>query len=75
MHRFMLRLVCSSPRSPNSAEDDNSLEESERFEGMAALEADVIDTFNRFGNLGAAMDNLLAEASKPDDPEVNALES
>jgi len=30
--------------------------------GMEALEADVLDTFNRFDLLGNAMDHLLVEA-------------
>jgi hypothetical protein len=47
-----------SPKGPE-AKDENT----ERFEGMEALEADVRDTLNRFDKLNHAMDHLFQEAN------------
>ena len=56
--------VCphSSP-DRDCSPDATSEGRQERLEGMEALEADILDTFNRFDKLGSAMDDLLAQAA------------
>ena len=51
--------------------------DSSRYEGMAALEASVIDTLNRFDKLGSRMDSLLSEASQvaTKEEDVTALQA
>lgn len=51
--------VSDSPLGSPDGREDMQV----RLEGMAELEADVLDTFNRFDKLGNHMDQLLAEAS------------